>query len=559
MILTRIWLQLFVIVLLLLVVAVTITLVPGSADVEGIQAHIAFSTSIVTVSVFLSAISTVQGIVLSLAVTIFAQHLVRVCIERARVRNERMRGLLSILDVTVAGHLEPLFDVRNLNGLLTALGFFGLLLLVRVGDVVVQSSVIQGTGLYPFEIKVDTANLFSLAPGMLQIDNIASFNTFPPGIGPSGLFKSQLTQGLLDSFVGCNSTETCGLNVNGSAALVSCPIGFTNCTYNLGLFLDYHMECKSSSSNSLTTNHIWSNEYDFNSSVSGLEDNPKTAWVVQLNTLNSRVLVNTSCNIYPAITNRTENSDFGTVDKKVTQVIRDWSFSKDVTDSKTLVQLENGTTNSWSALFPIWQVPEFGNMTNQSAMYNTLYSGECLGRPSILCLRNILFSSLNELAETRPSSNGADSGSSLAMALQVTDTARRQNNNASRLETNMRFLVERAYKRVLAASLAPGLNSTGVPCRRCGYTRMTWTNKNFLVGVVVAMNGLGIVLMLVSISITVLWDLPYRKVRVIEVIKSYEKVGVLKEEAAMADLEMQATLSRLNRSRHSAGYLEIRE
>ncbi|KAI8609168.1 hypothetical protein BC830DRAFT_1173788 [Chytriomyces sp. MP71] len=108
--------------------------------------------------------------------------------------------------------------------------------------------------------------------------------------------------------------------------------------------------------------------------------------------------------------------------------------------------------------------------------------------------------SLDDITESAVTA-GDRSGLSLLIALKVASTSRGSQNSQELLESSMRFIVELA-----------------------------------------GMNGFGIVLMLASIGISIAWDLPYRKIRMIEVIKNYEKVIVLKEEAAMAELEMQALL-----------------
>ncbi|KAI8610693.1 hypothetical protein BC830DRAFT_1144573 [Chytriomyces sp. MP71] len=544
--LDRIWFQLLVILSSLVIIVVTIIFVPGSADVDGFQAHLAFATSFMTVSVFLSIVSTLQGINLTLAIHIFTQHLVRLCIDRSRIKNERIGGLLGILDITVAGHVTPLFDFHNVNSLLTGIGFFGLLLLVKLGDVLAQGSAIQGTGLYPFDIQVYTANTFALAPGMLNFDPMNAFEGNAATLTPSGLFKNQFTFGMLEAAVDCSSTETCGARSNNSATLVSCPTGFTNCTTDLAMFLDYQMECRSSSSQVHFDQRPFQNAYNFTSSVvgsndnDGLNNNPSTRWTVTLHTANSNILVNISCTIFPALTSRTENSEHGTINTMISQVIKNWSYDGGIKDDQSFAYIVNGTTLHSTSSYPIWQIPELGNMTNSSSNYSALYEPDCLGQPTTLCIRTLLMASLDELSESVMTS-GDHSGSTLSTALKVSNTSRGTQNSQEQLELNMRFMVERAYKRSLASTLVPGLNKT-VKCKRCGFSRATWTNKVYLVGIVVGMNGLGIVLMLASIGITIAWGLPYRKIHIIEVIKNYEKVEVLKEEAAMAELELQATL-----------------
>ncbi|KAJ3065979.1 hypothetical protein HDU99_003991, partial [Rhizoclosmatium hyalinum] len=313
-----------------------------------------------------------------------------------------------------------------------------------------------------------------------------------------------LRQAIFDVEGSCDSSGLCGNGVNSTSALVTCLNGENECTTEIDVFSDYEMVCQSGSLSSISS-RIISATSKFVTSVSQDPQSPFLFFdqpyylappLIQWNIVESiyqehPVYIN--CTVYPAWSKRIENSLQGTLSKKIVHVYNTTSTI-------------NCSFNLTSPSPECFQSSFIQNFSSEDPNSFIASSTPCLNVATPICVLRMVqlaLSSMNGEYAVESYLDYSKDISFLSTIMSFSNRAGNDSNMIQRYENEMRFTVERMYKRFLSTELSKRNGNVSVTiCQRCTVRTVFWAeDKGAFIATVVVIDGFAAAMVVAFIMI----------------------------------------------------------
>ncbi|ORY37064.1 hypothetical protein BCR33DRAFT_721701 [Rhizoclosmatium globosum] len=265
---------------------------------------------------------------------------------------------------------------------------------------------------------------------------------------------------LVLSAAGTRSLRQAIFDVEGS---FTCLNGETECTTEIDVFSDYEMVCQSGSLSSISS-RIISATSKFVTTI--LSAPPLIQWNI-VESIYQEHPVYINCTVYPAWSKRIENSLEGTLSKKIF------------------------------------------NLTTPSPEYPTSFiasSTPCLNVATPICVLRMVQLALSSMNGEYAVESYLDYSKDISFLSTIMSFSNRAGNDSSmiqRYENEMRFTVERMYKRFLSTELSKRIGNVSVTiCQRCTVRTVFWAeDKGAFMATVVVIDGFAAAMVVAFIMI----------------------------------------------------------
>ncbi|KAI9342322.1 hypothetical protein BDR26DRAFT_283472 [Obelidium mucronatum] len=401
----------------------------------------------------------------------------------------------------------------------------------QAGPLVLQPFVVDGNATFPFETQVLVPNTTEILPKLIMIPNSGNYR-IPV---PAPLGQKALSMGLADTFEARDVNGVWGNSVKSQANLVRCNANELECITDVAIYADYDMECtrqRNTSSKVTEFGHyqikkivstassfdMW--ELNFTAVYHSI---PIITWtIVELHQGENEMTI--ACTIYAASTTRRESSISGTINKTT----RDRYDKFNRPDFQTCSLKEDSPCHQ-------------ANIVQKPPPPIPFYPSDgCAFLASPICalklLQNQLFRNMNGTFM----SGAAQEFTYMSNILNNLNSAGKNESLLDVYEQEMRFAVERMYKRVLVSQFTNANYTMNQTCVNCTVRKTRWIkNKGGFMIYVVVMNGSCAVMVLVSLALTLRYrQVPDEGLNAIDILRLKFDANKLDEEDAEVTLRV---------------------
>ncbi|KAJ3298797.1 hypothetical protein HDU79_006840 [Rhizoclosmatium sp. JEL0117] len=534
--------RLFLLTACIVLTILTYVFIPGPSDTWTVSRTIALGCArvgdaTVSANTILTILTTVEAALIGLCSSALIHHLARLWLQHSiDMKNAGMTP--AALDTVFSNYLQMLYQVffgLELKNAFVAVILLLALLLSQAIHTISQFFLSEGTMVSPLVTTVYVASS-NTTSNLVQSYSEQPYITAKPTF----LGLNAITTGLMDVVGACDlNTKGCQM-AKEPAPIIKCGENASKCWENMDIFADFEMSCTAQflpyhtqplgtkSTKSLTSvlkpiNVIQETE----KTAPMFDSQPYVTWTIVENYLYVNLSASINCTIYPAWTNRLEDSVQGTISRTVVKVFK---ASFPVSENP----------NQWKN-YQSWLL---GNVSANIGFIDPRAfesSPACFGLANPWCVLSMVqeglkgmeplnvLGSLKQQLISNPLSRLTTMCHPYTFLLQknpktlnylpiINDTV------AATYENEMKFTITRMYRRFLAAQLDDPNGITNTTCTNCAVQRTFWVeNKvNFMVwtGLI---NGIACVMVLISITLSVIYrTVPFGFIKMIEVVKLRE-------------------------------------